>query len=444
MTLTPMLDRRSAACVLAMAGIYRRLLERIDADPATALSGRMSLPTRREGLGRRARPAGGRSMRAGGGRSAAGSRASRRHSTAPRPGAQRDARRGQAPARRRGLLVRARRSADGQRPARVPALLRGLPGAARAPRQRASRRRPGAPGDPRAEPRPPARPHPPQLAARAAAPRGRAAPLPAPATRRATRRRAGRARAGAARPARPGPRKVHLRRVALAPRPGRGVGRSAVGPDRAAHDERSCRRGLACAGRIRVPHRSAVGHRRRRHRLPRRDAAGDHRRPGAAGARAGRRRVAPRLARRAPRARRATALPARRPQSGESEEIRADAAVVALPHDRVGALVEPLLGANAGRPARRSRARRSSTCTSSTTAACSTSRSPPAWARPCSTCSTAETRPARRPAVSISLCRCPGPRRRWSSAWRSCASATCRRCGSCCRGHARRTSSASR
>jgi 15-cis-phytoene synthase len=46
MTLTPMLDRRSAACVLAMAGIYRRLLERIDAAPASALAGRMSLPTR--------------------------------------------------------------------------------------------------------------------------------------------------------------------------------------------------------------------------------------------------------------------------------------------------------------------------------------------------------------------------------------------------------------
>jgi phytoene synthase len=44
MTLTPMLDRRSAACVLAMAGIYRRLLERIDAAPTEALSGRMSLP----------------------------------------------------------------------------------------------------------------------------------------------------------------------------------------------------------------------------------------------------------------------------------------------------------------------------------------------------------------------------------------------------------------
>ncbi len=44
MTLTQMLDRRSAACVLAMAGIYRRLLERIDAAPTQALSERMSLP----------------------------------------------------------------------------------------------------------------------------------------------------------------------------------------------------------------------------------------------------------------------------------------------------------------------------------------------------------------------------------------------------------------
>ncbi len=42
--LAPMLDRRSAACVLAMAGIYRRLLERIDAHPEVALRRRMSLP----------------------------------------------------------------------------------------------------------------------------------------------------------------------------------------------------------------------------------------------------------------------------------------------------------------------------------------------------------------------------------------------------------------
>jgi phytoene synthase len=50
MGLVPLLDRRSAACVLAMAGIYRRLLERIDADPAQALAGRMSLPAREKAL----------------------------------------------------------------------------------------------------------------------------------------------------------------------------------------------------------------------------------------------------------------------------------------------------------------------------------------------------------------------------------------------------------
>jgi 15-cis-phytoene synthase len=43
--LLPMLDRRSRACVGAMAGIYRRLLARIEADPLSILDGRVSLPT---------------------------------------------------------------------------------------------------------------------------------------------------------------------------------------------------------------------------------------------------------------------------------------------------------------------------------------------------------------------------------------------------------------
>jgi phytoene synthase len=38
------IDRRSAACTGAMAGIYRRLLERIARNPHAALEGRMSLP----------------------------------------------------------------------------------------------------------------------------------------------------------------------------------------------------------------------------------------------------------------------------------------------------------------------------------------------------------------------------------------------------------------
>lgn len=44
--LAVLLDRRSAACVLAMSGIYSRLLERIEAHPERALAERMSLPAR--------------------------------------------------------------------------------------------------------------------------------------------------------------------------------------------------------------------------------------------------------------------------------------------------------------------------------------------------------------------------------------------------------------
>jgi phytoene synthase len=42
--LVPLLDRRSAACVLAMTGIYRRLLGRIEASPEEVLRSRVSLP----------------------------------------------------------------------------------------------------------------------------------------------------------------------------------------------------------------------------------------------------------------------------------------------------------------------------------------------------------------------------------------------------------------
>jgi phytoene synthase len=43
--LVPLLDRRSAACCAAMAGIYRRLLDRIAADPRLVLDRRLSLST---------------------------------------------------------------------------------------------------------------------------------------------------------------------------------------------------------------------------------------------------------------------------------------------------------------------------------------------------------------------------------------------------------------
>jgi phytoene synthase len=48
--LLPLLDWRSRACTAAMAGIYRRLLVRIQEDPAAVLRGRMSLPGREKAL----------------------------------------------------------------------------------------------------------------------------------------------------------------------------------------------------------------------------------------------------------------------------------------------------------------------------------------------------------------------------------------------------------
>ena len=46
LALLPHLDRRSRACTAAMAGIYRRLLDRIERDPTAVLDRRVSLPTR--------------------------------------------------------------------------------------------------------------------------------------------------------------------------------------------------------------------------------------------------------------------------------------------------------------------------------------------------------------------------------------------------------------
>ena len=50
MQLMPLLDRRSGACTGAMAGIYRRLLEHIAANPQAALASRMSLPGREKAM----------------------------------------------------------------------------------------------------------------------------------------------------------------------------------------------------------------------------------------------------------------------------------------------------------------------------------------------------------------------------------------------------------
>jgi phytoene synthase len=50
LALIPLLDRRSTATVLAMAGKYRRLLERIAAEPSLVLAGRLSLRPWEKGL----------------------------------------------------------------------------------------------------------------------------------------------------------------------------------------------------------------------------------------------------------------------------------------------------------------------------------------------------------------------------------------------------------
>jgi 15-cis-phytoene synthase len=50
LTLMPLLDRRSAACTGAMAGIYLRLLDHIGAEPQEALRRRMSLPARQKAM----------------------------------------------------------------------------------------------------------------------------------------------------------------------------------------------------------------------------------------------------------------------------------------------------------------------------------------------------------------------------------------------------------
>jgi phytoene synthase len=44
LNLLPLLDRSSSSCVSAMAGIYRRLLRRIEREPESVLGGRLSLP----------------------------------------------------------------------------------------------------------------------------------------------------------------------------------------------------------------------------------------------------------------------------------------------------------------------------------------------------------------------------------------------------------------
>ena len=126
---------------------------------------------------RRERDAGG-GGRGRAGRHRGGARAGRR-------GRRGDARGGAPEARRGRLLGLPRGPGDGQRPARVPALLHGLSGAAGAAREHPAGERPAAPADPGAASRTRALRAPEGLAAAAPAPGAGADPLPAPGAARA-------------------------------------------------------------------------------------------------------------------------------------------------------------------------------------------------------------------------------------------------------------------
>ena len=247
MQLAPLLDRRSAACVLAMAGIYRRLLERIDADPGRVAARARLAAGAREGVGRGARPARGRRREARASSSAAGSPGITAALDCADAGAQVTL----VEVRRRlgGAAYSFERDGlqHGQRPARVPALLHRLPRAARAARQRAElvslqpRLR-----DPRAGAR----------AARRTVLRRSALPAPAAPRRRARALPPPLARAsgcGAARAALALARLDPTTRRSTAdasatgspPRPGPAAPSRAVGPDRAADAQPAGRGGLA-------------------------------------------------------------------------------------------------------------------------------------------------------------------------------------------------------
>ena len=156
LALLPLLDRRSAASAGAMAGIYRRLLERIAAQPAAVLQQPAVADRQREGHGRghgpwpaMTRPAtrDGRRGECRNERAPARRRASAAAwpASPPRSRCARPAPRSRCSRPGPGWAARPPRSAAAadhrQRPARVPALLHRLPGAARPARHERRRRR---------------------------------------------------------------------------------------------------------------------------------------------------------------------------------------------------------------------------------------------------------------------------------------------------------------
>ena len=146
--LRSMLDPRSSACAGAMAGIYRRLLAAHRARSGGRLAGTRGAAGLGEGAGRGAEPGGqvsaapvvvaGRRP----GRNQRGAGAGGRGSASDVAGSPRAA-------GRRHLLVSARRALAGQRPARIPALLHGLPCVHRADWRKRPGDAPTAAGHPR-------------------------------------------------------------------------------------------------------------------------------------------------------------------------------------------------------------------------------------------------------------------------------------------------------
>ena len=246
MQLLPMLDSRSAACVGAMTGIYRRILDRIERAPEEVMHRRIALPPWEKawvatwslangaaGGQWTAAVAGAHRGNGGNGGTAPPrparrttrhdppgrhrGRRARRHLGGPalrRRGRRGDAAGGSPPPGRRRLLLRARRAEHRQRPARLPALLHRVRRAARPPGLPLADHAAAPPGDPGARPGGPGRVAATLGTPRPAASRRRAGPLPAPAARRAGARRRRRARAGARGPGRPAQRRDHLRRLA--------------------------------------------------------------------------------------------------------------------------------------------------------------------------------------------------------------------------------------
>ena len=217
----------------------------------------------------------------------------------------------------------------------------------------------------------------------------------------------------------PDARHRHVRRVAPRPRPVRPRDRDALEPDRAADDERPRGRGVARAGRAGLPHRAVRLGRRAADigisTVPLQQLHGDAAAAvlEAAGARI--------VARRAGARSSASSARCGRPRGRRRDD---DAVIVAVPHNAAAGLLPP--GAVDPAALAALGTARSSTCTFTTTGACSASRSRPRSTRPSSGFST-DRGLRRRDGAAGRPSRSPTRAPRSASRSRRSASASCRR-----------------